>query len=74
MATYKRATTDEEKREIVERLYKLWTHEKFMRLSQLMLNVYRQDFYHVEDYDFLDTLEAFYKKLEESSKTTLPDK
>jgi len=64
--TFKRATTDKQKREIIERLYKLWTEHPNLRLGQLMGNVYHYpsgiDPYFDEDYDFTQRLEDYYGK------------
>jgi len=35
--------------------------QKHLRLSQLIINVYEDDFYNVEDYSFIRRLEEFYK-------------
>jgi hypothetical protein len=71
--TYKRATTDEQKREIIERLYQMWIENPQLRLGQLIGNVFHYpsgiDPYHWEDYDFIAALEDAYKEGENAEKT-----
>ncbi|OGY67468.1 MAG: hypothetical protein A3H63_01060 [Candidatus Harrisonbacteria bacterium RIFCSPLOWO2_02_FULL_45_10c] len=47
---------------IIGRLEKLWCGRPYLRLGQLISNVFRQDFYFLEDEELLDGLEKFYKK------------
>ena len=69
----RRAIDDEEKREIIERLYQLWTWRgnRFLRLGQLIGNVYHSTdhggvtLYYEEDYPLLDILETAYRQLRE---------
>lgn len=62
--TYKRATSPEQKKEIVEDLLSIWLRNPSLRLGQLIGNVYHApsggDPYHVEDYDFINEVSAFY--------------
>lgn len=74
----KRAVTDEQKKEIILRLYRLWIagDNKFLRLGQLIQNVFEKssfnpktgepvlsmDFYSIEDFDFIEELEKTYAK------------
>lgn len=62
----KRATTNEQKREVIERLYKLWTtgDNQYLRLGQLIENT-RCEIYYKEDYELLDYLEDFYNESED---------
>ncbi len=65
----RRAIDDAEKREIVERLYALWTtgNLRFMRLGQLIGNVYHSTdsggvaLYYAEDYPLLEKMEERYR-------------
>lgn len=71
MASGRRAVDDAEKREIIERLYVLWTTKgnRFLRLGQLIGNVYHSTdrggvtLYYEEDFQLMDILEAAYKPL-----------
>lgn len=54
-----RATTDEQKRNVVERVYALWIAHPELRLGQLLGNVFRE-MYYVEDIELVQTLERFY--------------
>jgi len=56
-----RASTDEQKRIVIERLYALWCANPELRLGQLLGNV-RGDMYHEEDFDLIETLQAFYRE------------
>jgi len=56
--TTQRATTDEQKRTVVERLYVLWRAHPEVRLGQLLRNV-SSDTYYREDIPLLETLEQF---------------
>ena len=60
-----RAHTDEQKREVIERLYRLWVKCPSLRLGQLIINCFDMDFYYTEDFDLIETLEAIYQQLEE---------
>jgi len=57
--TPRRATTDEEKRVVLERLYALWHAHPEVRLGQLLGNV-SSDLYYQEDFPLVETLEQFY--------------
>lgn len=78
MAAGRRAVDDAEKREILERLYELWTCKgnRFLRLGQLIGNVYHSTdrggvtLYYEEDYPLMDILEAAYKPLLERQADT----
>jgi len=69
MSSGRRALDDEEKREIIERLYQLWTRHPAMRLGQLIGNVYHSNdrgglhLYYEEDFPLLDSLEIAYGAL-----------
>lgn len=58
----KRAVTNEQKREIIERLYALWItpEETEQRLGQLIFNYVIRGtstpFFYIEDYDFMERL------------------
>jgi hypothetical protein len=57
-----RAKTDKQKREIIERLYTIWTKNPDLRLGQLIDNsVVRKDIFYVEDGQFLDWIEDYYQ-------------
>lgn len=62
--TGKRATTDEQKKEIMEDLLSIWKEHPDMRFAQLIGNVYHipsgADPYHVEDYDFVNEISTYY--------------
>lgn len=49
-----RALTDEQKREVIERLYQIWLHHPELRLGQL-LSI--GDIYYIEDFDLVNRLE-----------------
>jgi len=55
-----RATTDEQERQVIERLYTLWIVRPELRLGQLLGNVFRDIYYYVEDNEMMQTLERFY--------------
>lgn len=59
-----RANTPKQKREVVERLYALWSEYPELRLGQLIGNVYSyplaQDPYFDGDMKFITKLERFY--------------
>jgi uncharacterized protein YihD (DUF1040 family) len=55
-----RAKTIEQKQEIINRLLELWNKNPQLRLSQLILNVFRDDFYYKEDFVFIEQLEKAY--------------
>ena len=58
-----RASTDEQKRDVIERLYVLWRTHPELRLGQLLGNV-SLDIYYEEDFHLLEILEQFYKTVE----------
>ena len=55
-----RARTQQQKREVMERLLALWLEWPDLRLGQLIANFYH-DIYHVEDFDLVSTLEQNYR-------------
>ena len=57
--TTNRATTDEQKRAVIERLYTLWCAHPELRLGQLLANV-SSDLYYKEDVPLMNSLEQFY--------------
>ncbi len=66
---FKRAITNEQKREIIERLYNAWIKEPDLRLGQLLHNelitneyVSNIPLFYVEDYDLVEQLEKNNKK------------
>jgi hypothetical protein len=58
-----RAETDEQKREVLDKLYALWCSDelKGMRLGQVLLNVFPAGFYYTEDQGLVERLYAYYK-------------
>lgn len=63
MNNYKRALTDKQKSEVMERLLAVWVANPKLRLMQLLGNVYKgQDPYSVEDFDMLNDVEGTYEK------------
>lgn len=58
-----RAITEEQKLEVLERLKALWLNNPELRLGQLIRNVYKEDFYSEEDFDFINKLEQYYERL-----------
>jgi|GEM_PF-5585397 hypothetical protein len=60
-----RAKTNEQKREIIERLYAIWTKNPDLRLSQLIENTYGEfDYFYIEDGDFVAHIEEHYQDRE----------
>jgi len=62
----KRATTSAQKREVIESLLAIWESRPELRLLQLILNFYPDNdgfSYCVEDYDFVQTLERYYRSI-----------
>ena len=55
-----RARTDEQKKDIMDRLLTLWLNNKEMRLGQLINNVIVTTLYYIEDYTFIEALENAY--------------
>jgi len=49
---------------ILGQLEMLWERYPDLRLGQLILNVFRDDFYHLEDEDLIDQLYSAYDHLE----------
>ena len=62
----KRAKTDDEKRDIIVRLFTLWTtgDNKYLRFGQMLGNFIRneQEMYNIEDFDLIEKLEKGYKQ------------
>ena len=59
-----RANTLNEKKEVIERLLKLWLDNPELRLAQLIGNVKRNPIYYQEDFPFIKELEEFYNNKE----------
>ena len=80
MANTRRALTVPQKKEIILRLYRLWTAEKnqYLRLGQMLAIVFEETemdmktgeakhymcLFGKEDYDFIDEMEKYFKKKE----------
>jgi hypothetical protein len=62
----KRATEKEQKKEILNRFYKLWIKFPHLRFGQVIGNVIRQEnqLYYIEDYPLIEKLEQEYQALE----------
>lgn len=58
----KRATTPEQKAEILHRLLQLWRDNPQLRFVQMIGNVLPIDAYYKEDYDFINDLESYYNE------------
>lgn len=62
----KRAKSEVEKQEIIERLYSLWIDgdNKYLRFGQLIGNYIRdeQELYNIEDFELVEKLEEGYKE------------
>lgn len=53
------------KRIVIERLYKLWESNPELRIAQLLWNEFgNEDFFYIEDKDFIKRLEEKYKDCE----------
>lgn len=52
-----RATSSELKREVIERLLKAWEKAPQLRLGQLITNCFDEDFFYLEDFPFVATIE-----------------
>lgn len=59
-----RAITIKQKREVILRLYRLWKTYPDLRLTQLIGNIKRDPLYYEEDFDFIQSLENGYKRLD----------
>jgi len=46
---------------ILKRLQKVWKNNPDLRLAQLIVNVYRDDPYYIEDEKFIKEIEEFYE-------------
>lgn len=57
----RRAVTDSQKNEIMERLLLTWKANPELRFMQLLGNVFQDDAYHVEDYDMIARVEKTYQ-------------
>lgn len=62
-----RATTLEQKQEVINRLHTLWKTYPELRLGQLLLNIFRFDFYQVEDFELIEILEQGYTRDDEET-------
>ena len=62
-----RASTNEAKRQIIERLYTLWTQWPDLRLGQLIFNIEPYPYYR-EDEHLLTVLEEGYAAVREGEK------
>ena len=49
---------------ILQRIEQVWERYPDLRFGQLLLNVFRSDFYYVEDEEFARRVEGFYDSLE----------
>jgi hypothetical protein len=50
----KRATTSEQKREVIEDIFHRWVASPHLRLGQLLINLHPGiDLFHVEDFDLI---------------------
>jgi hypothetical protein len=49
---------------LIERLKTVWQADQnyHLRLGQLIMNVYREDIYNIEDEEFIQRIERFYAK------------
>jgi len=59
-----RAKTDEQKREIVDRLYAVWVKNPDLRFGQLIWNGYgniESNLFYVEDRELISSMEEHYK-------------
>lgn len=57
-----RATTDEAKREIVEKILESWKRAPCLRLGQLIVNSVKGDVFYVEDVDLSSAVEEFSRR------------
>ena len=65
----KRADTPEQKREIIEELFKLLMKYPELRFGQLIQNVeHYGNLYYIEDFDLLRVLDYFYLLREDEKK------
>ena len=58
----KRAITETEKNEILERMLAVWKANPQLRFMQRLGTVLHGDQYHLEDYDMIQELESAYEK------------
>lgn len=54
-----RAETDEQKKEVLNRILIVWQQFPEMRLMQLINNISHGDFYYKDDFKLADDLEKF---------------
>lgn len=58
--------TESQRLEVIDRLYRLWYHNKDLRLGQMILNMFHPDLidriYYTEDFDLIRDLEDFYQQ------------
>jgi hypothetical protein len=70
-----RAIDDSQKQEILERLLEVWKANPFLRLGQLIGNVYHStdrggvSLYYQEDFPLVTSLEEAYREVEDDDKT-----
>lgn len=55
-----RAWSPEQKREILDALYKCWLMQPELRLGQLLLNAAESNLYYIEDYDLIEGLNSLW--------------
>ena len=59
----KRAVTEDQKKEVINKILLIWLANPELRLSQLILNIFDdEDFFYVEDYDLVALAEEIYIK------------
>lgn len=60
-----RAKLEGDKNDVMKRLFEVWKKQPYLRLGQLIGNVYHYpsgvDPYYAEDRTFIEKIEAFYK-------------
>ena len=59
MDRYGRCESDEERKDVTERLLVAWNKMPEMRLAQLFVCVHGVDPFHVEDKPFIEDIEAY---------------
>jgi hypothetical protein len=58
-----RAMEPWQKKDVMEKLLKLWMENPELRLGQLINNyISYRELYHIEDYDLIDSLSLAYRK------------
>jgi hypothetical protein len=56
-----RAETDDQKRNVMNRLLDVWCRNPELRLNQLISNATKRDSYNIEDFELLRQIEDWYK-------------